>query len=81
MVNNDAYLLKVFPQPPLTGFRKQGNLKNFLIDDCGTNQWIFYTSQYTLQLSENKVNSKNCCNSFLILIYKVFFYSNPTLEI
>ena len=31
MVNNDAYLLKVFPQPPLTGFRKQGNLKNFLI--------------------------------------------------
>ena len=31
MVNNDNYLSKVFPQTPLTGFRRQGNLRNFLV--------------------------------------------------
>ena len=31
MVKGDNYLLKVFPEPPITGFRRQKNLKNFLI--------------------------------------------------
>ena len=31
MVKKDQYLAEVFPQPPMTGFRKQRNLKNYLI--------------------------------------------------
>ena len=31
MAKNDQYLSEVFPQPPITGFRRQQNLKNFLI--------------------------------------------------
>ena len=31
MVKGDNYLFKVFPEPPITGFRRQNNLKNFLI--------------------------------------------------
>ena len=31
MVNRDNYLSEVFPEPPITGFRRQNNLKNFLI--------------------------------------------------
>ena len=31
MVKKDQYLAKVFPQPPMTGYRKQRNLKNYLI--------------------------------------------------
>ena len=31
MVSQDQYLAKVFPQPPLTGFKKQPNIRNHLI--------------------------------------------------
>ena len=31
MVKGDNYLLKVFPEPPITGFKRQKNLRNFLI--------------------------------------------------
>ena len=31
MIKKDQYLADVFPQPPMTGYRKQRNLKNYLI--------------------------------------------------
>ena len=31
MVSQDQYLAKVFPQPPLTGFKRQPNIRNHLI--------------------------------------------------
>ncbi len=31
MLKKDQYLAKVFPQPPMVGFRKQQNLKSYLI--------------------------------------------------
>ena len=30
MVSQDQYLAKVFPQPPLTGFKRQPNIRNHL---------------------------------------------------
>ena len=31
MVSQDTYLKQCFPKPPLTAFRRQNNLRNFLI--------------------------------------------------
>ena len=31
MIKRDQYLAEVFPKPPMTGYRKQRNIKNYLI--------------------------------------------------